>query len=100
MSSVSGMDVEDIKTELRKIYGPLVHISTQLGLNRNAVSLTLRNSDYSIPTERKIAELLGKTPYEVWGPERFHHDGTPVERCERRETRAVPAHLRKRQVAA
>lgn len=100
MRSVSGMDVEDIKTELRKIYGPLVHISTQLGLNRNAVSLTIRNSDYSIPTELKIAELLGKSAYEVWGAKRFHRDGTPVERCGRRETRAVPAHLRKRRVAA
>lgn len=93
--SRSGMDGEDIKAALRKSYGPLTFISQQLGVNKNAISSTIRDSRYSIPMEIRIAELLGKKPHEVWGNERFHYDGTPIERSSRkRPTRNIPAHLR------
>lgn len=97
----SGMDGEDIKAALRKTYGPLTSISVQLGLNKNAISSTIRNSGYSIQIELRIAKLLNKKPYEVWGAERFHRDGTPVERSSRkRNTKTVPVHLRKNGAAA
>lgn len=96
----SGMDIEDIKAELRKKYGPLVHISTQLGMSRNAISAILGDPGHSIKTEYRIAELLGKSPYEVWGDSRFHSDGTPVKRSARKQSvRDIPLHLRKKEVA-
>lgn len=96
----SGMDVEDIKSELRKKYGPLVHIAEQMGLSRSAISATIRSAAYSIRTEIRIAELLGKTPFAVWGEERFHADNTPVKRNTRSNAvQKVPSHLRKQKVA-
>ncbi|MXV35803.1 helix-turn-helix domain-containing protein [Saccharibacter sp. EH70] len=95
------MDIEDIKAELRKKYGPLVYISKQLGLSRNAISATLGDPRHSIKTEIRIAELLGKNPYEVWGEFRFYEDGTPVKRSIRNyPSQVVPLHLRKKSAAA
>lgn len=97
----SGMDVEDIKAELRKKYGPLVHISQQLGLSRNAISATLGDPQHSVKTEIRIAELLEKSPYDVWGNERFNEDNIPIKRSVRRySTQTIPKHLRRREVAA
>ena len=98
--SRSGMDVEDIKACLRKQYGTLASISVKLGLNKSAVSATISKRGYSVANEIRIARLLGKRPYEVWGHERFHPDDTPISINERkRKLKPIPAHLRK-QVAA
>ncbi|NVN11642.1 helix-turn-helix domain-containing protein [Nguyenibacter vanlangensis] len=74
------MHVEDIKAELRKRYGSLASISRQLGLNPNAISAAIHRPGNSIRTERRIAELIGKTPHQVF-PDRFHADGTPIPRA-------------------
>lgn len=96
----SGMDREDIKAELRKTYGSLAAISVELGLHKSAVSATISKRGYSVTNEVRIATLLGKRPYEVWGDERFNPDDTPISINERkRQFKPVPAHLRK-QVAA
>ncbi|QHI96022.1 transcriptional regulator [Aristophania vespae] len=93
---LSGIDVEDIKAELRKKYGPLVHISEQFGLSRNAISAVLGNARHSIKTELRVAQLLGKSPYEVWGASRFTPDNKPVKRAPQRSgVKKVPEKLRK-----
>ncbi|MUH02151.1 transcriptional regulator [Bombella sp. ESL0387] len=91
------MDREDIKAALRKTYGSLSAISVNLGLHKCAVSATISKRGYSVKNELRIAKLLGKRPYEVWGAERFNPDDSPVR--EERDFKPVPAHLRK-QVAA
>ncbi|WP_231100607.1 helix-turn-helix domain-containing protein [Gluconobacter potus] len=96
-----GMHIEDIKAELRKKYGPLTSISRDLGLSKNAVSATISQPGYSVLNERRIAKLLGRTVFEVWGKDRFHEDGTPVSQvADRTPTSRVPADLRRNGVAA
>lgn len=95
-----GMHIEDIKAELRKQFGSLVAVSRYFGLNSNAVSTVLSQPGHSIPTERKIAKLLGRDPYEVW-PDRYHADGTPVSfRVDRIPSRSADVDLRRNGVAA
>lgn len=74
----SGMHVEDIKAALRKKYGSLAALSRYMGKNPNLVSTTISQPGHSVLMEREIATILGKTPYEVWGRDRFHADGSPV----------------------
>ncbi|KAB8125249.1 transcriptional regulator [Komagataeibacter medellinensis] len=95
-----GMHVEDIKAALRQQYGSLVSISQQLGLNPNAISATLSRPGYSVKTERRIAQLLGMKPHELF-PDRFHVDGSPISYVvDRKPTRRIPASLRQNGVAA
>jgi Ner family transcriptional regulator len=72
-----GMHVEDIKAELRKQFGTLAALSKRLGGNPNIVSCVLSQPGHSVPMERRIAEILGRLPQDVW-PERYHADGSPV----------------------
>lgn len=95
-----GMHIEDIKADLRKQFGTLVAVSRHFGLNPNAVSVVLSQPGHSIPTERKIADLLGRQPYEVW-PDRYHADGSPVSlRVDRTPTRSDAVDLRRNGAAA
>lgn len=97
----TGINPEDIKSELRKKYGTLRSISLQLGLSKNAVSAVLCDLCHSIKTERLVAELLNKTPSEVWGNERFDRNGDAKPRTKNnRQIIAVPARLRKEGMAA
>ena len=96
-----GMHVERIKAELREKFGPLNRISVTLGLNPNAISAALSHPGRSVKVERLIATLLKKTPYEVFGDERFHSDNTPVSRtANRKPTCRIPDGLRQNGVAA
>ncbi|MFT9091542.1 MAG: helix-turn-helix domain-containing protein [Gluconacetobacter sp.] len=72
-----GMHVEDIKAALRKKFGTLAALSRHLGVHPNTVSITINQPGHSVPMERKICDILGHDPHEVW-PDRFHPDGSPV----------------------
>ncbi|MCW4589395.1 helix-turn-helix domain-containing protein [Gluconacetobacter entanii] len=97
----SGMHVEDIKAPLRKKYGSLAALSRHLGKNPNLVSTTISQPGHSVLMEREIAAILGKRPYEVWGPGRFHVDGSPVRtRVDRTPTCPLPDAHRQNGAAA
>jgi len=65
---------EDIKAAIRKKGRTLRQLSLELGCDRTAVSIALKQP---WPKVRKgIAELLGTTPVALW-PADYHPDGTP-----------------------
>lgn len=65
---------EDIKAAIRKKGRTLRQLSLELGHDRTAVSVALKQP---WPKVRKgIADLLGTTPETLW-PADYHPDGTP-----------------------
>lgn len=65
-----GWHPEDIKAALRKRFGPLTTLSRSWGLDRTAISCVLRDPAHSVPTELRIALVLGVPPHELW-PDRW-----------------------------
>ena len=84
MARSPGWHPEDIKAALRKQFGPITTISTQWGLSRAAITNTLGRPDYSMATERRIAEALGESLHVLW-PRRWKPDGTPLPRNHERQ---------------
>ncbi len=84
----TGIHREDLKAMLRKRYGSLDALSRSWGYHRMCVSNAIRDSYYSVPLERRIAEALNLHPHEIW-PDRFSADGEALPR-----RRSVPSSRR------
>lgn len=65
---------EDIKAAIRKKGRTLSQLSRELGHDRTAVSVALKQPWPKVRTG--IADLLGTTPAALW-PADYHPDGTP-----------------------
>ena len=91
---------EDIKAALRKKFGGLGELSESWGLDRSAISNTLRRPFNSMRVEKRIALALGVPLHELW-PNRWRIDGTPYPRSiEMNPNGAVSAGERQKKAAA
>ena len=76
-----------IKAALRKQYGTLRRLSQTWGLHPSAIANTLGDPAYSVPTEKRIALLLGKRPQELW-PDRWDAAGKSLPRPNRHKPKS------------
>lgn len=84
--SPPGWHPEDIKAALRKRYGTLRRLSQTWGLHHSAITNTLGDPAYSVPTEMRIALALGVRPQELW-PDRWDAGGNALPRPSRQQAR-------------
>lgn len=83
----TGIHREDLKAMLRKRFRSLDALSLAWGYRRGVVANVIRDSYYSVPLERRIAEALNLHPHDIW-PDRFSADGEALPR--RRSVRSSP----------
>lgn len=71
-----GMHREDIKAAIRKHYGSAALLADAWGTSKSLITRVLADPLASVVTEQRLAEAIGKKPWEVW-PDRWSPDGKP-----------------------
>ena len=65
---------EDVRAAIRKRFGTLRALCRHIGMNRTAISRSIRDSAASARVEQEIAEALGVRPHQIW-PSRWDARG-------------------------